>query len=168
MVSWSRQLLLRTGSLCFALIGASRPNVIYLLSDDMRSDLGAYGLPTLTPHLDALASESLLFTNAYCQISVCSPSRQSFLTSTRPDRNGVWNFIDANPLTSSATPGWFRDHGYLSLGLGKGFHEDAGAWNADAYFNTSVLHYYRYEANKCPSPSGFSQEQKDPRRRIQR
>ena len=69
-------------------------NVLYLLSDDMRADLGAYGLPTKTPNLDRLAAEGLLFTHAYCQMSVCSPSRQSFMTSRRPDTNGVWNFID--------------------------------------------------------------------------
>ena len=62
-------------------------NVLYFLSDDMRADWGAYGMPTKTPHLDKLASEGLMFTHAYCQMSVCSPSRQSFMTGLRPDRN---------------------------------------------------------------------------------
>ena len=81
---------------------------------------------------------------------MCSPSRQSFLTGLRPDTNQVWNFIDANPnATTVATPGWFRDHGYTSLGLGKTFHEDQGAWMADRFWNTSVLPYFPYEANAC-------------------
>lgn len=112
---------------CAALSAAAapvpRPNVVYILSDDMRADLGAYGLPTKTPNLDKLASQGLLFRNAYCQISVCSPSRQSFLTGRRPDSSKVWNFIDANPLNTTAIPGFFRDAGYLALGLGKTFHE---------------------------------------------
>jgi hypothetical protein len=103
-------------------------NVLYFLADDMRADWGAYGLPVSTPHLDALAKDALLFEHAFCQMSVCSPSRQSFMTSRRPDTHQVWNFIDANPLNTSATPGHFKDHGYLTLGLGKTFHEKGGAW----------------------------------------
>mmetsp|Transcript_24362 Transcript_24362/g.87015 ORF Transcript_24362/g.87015 Transcript_24362/m.87015 type:complete len:508 (+) Transcript_24362:144-1667(+) len=131
-------------------LAAGGPDVVYLLADDMRADWGAYGLETAqTPHFDALAKDALLFANAYCQISVCSPSRQSFLHSLRPDTFRVWNFLDANPLSAPTTPGWFRDHGYLALGLGKTFHEKRGAWNADAIFNTSFLPYYLYEDNEC-------------------
>ena len=53
-------------------------------------------------------------------------------TSRRPDTHQVWNFIDANPLNTSATPGHFRDYGYLTLGLGKTFHENDGAWLVQA------------------------------------
>ena len=125
-------------------------NVLYFLSDDMRADWGTYGLPVKTPNLDQLASEAMTFTHAYCQMSVCSPSRQSFMTSRRPDTNQVWNFIDANPLSTVATPGHFRDAGYLALGLGKTFHEDGGAWNADAYWSTEARPYFTYTANRCP------------------
>ncbi len=129
-------------------------NVLYLLSDDMRASIGSYGIPSLhTPNLDRLASSSLLFQHAYCQISVCSPSRQSFMTGLRPDKHKVFNFIDSNPVDTQAIPGHFRDHGYLTLGLGKTFHEQQGSWNADRYFNTTGRAgrpYYQYKANKCP------------------
>ena len=142
-------------------VGRARPlcwapplNVLYILSDDMRADLGSYGLPTVTPHLDALAAGGLRFAHAFCQMSVCSPSRQSFLTSRRPDRSQVWNFIDANPLSTAALPGHFRDNGYLTLGLGKTFHEAAGAWNAEAYWSLNAssggLPYFPYAGNTCP------------------
>ena len=90
------------GVAMLALPNCSGPcmNVLYLLSDDMRADRGTYGLPTKTPNLDRLAAEGLLFTHAYCQMSVCSPSRQSFM-SRRPDKNKVWNFLDHNPLYPS-------------------------------------------------------------------
>lgn len=105
-------------------------NVLYFLSDDMRSDWHAYGLSDpITPNLDKLATESLLFTHTYCQISVCAPSRMSFMTSRRPDTFGVWNFIDTVPTSTQATPGHFKDHGYITLGLGKTFHQASGAWN---------------------------------------
>ena len=129
-------------------------NVLYILSDDMRADLGSYGIHSAhTPNLDALASRSLVLERAYCQIAVCSPSRQSFLTSLRPDTHGVWNFIDANPKTVQATPGHFRDHGYLTLGLGKIFHENQGQWNKERYWNLTGpagLPYFKYESNMCP------------------
>ena len=57
-----------------------KKNVLYILADDMRADWGSYGLPVHTPNLDKLVGEGLRFTHAFCQISVCSPSRQSFMT----------------------------------------------------------------------------------------
>ena len=125
-------------------------NVLYFVSDDMRSDWHAYGLPVVTPNLDKLAAKSLLFEHAYCQISVCAPSRMSFMMSRRPDTNEVWNFIDTNPLNESATPGHFRDHGYITLGLGKTFHQGSGAWNAEAYWSVDEKPYYPYESGSCP------------------
>jgi iduronate 2-sulfatase len=131
----------------------SLPNVLYILSDDMRADIGAYGLPTATPNIDALASSGLRFLHSFCQISVCSPSRQSFLTGRRPDRSGVWNFIDANPLNVTALPRHFRDAGYLTIGAGKTFHEDSGAWNAPNVWSNSSQGkpwYFDYSSNECP------------------
>ena len=133
--------------------GGQCQNVLYFLADDMRGDWGTYGLPVRTPHFDDLAKTGLTFRRAYCQMSVCSPSRQSFMTSLRPDANQVWNFLDANPLSTQATPGLFKEHGYLSMGLGKTFHEEWGAWNADAYWSTEVKPYFNYSTNKCPHGS---------------
>jgi len=133
-----------------------RFNVLYLLSDDMRADLGSYGLPTVTPHLDALAASGLRFRHAFCQVSVCSPSRQSFLTGRRPDRSKVWNFIDANPLDARATPRLFRDAGYLALGAGKGFHEAGGCWNAANVWSPNASGQpwcTPYGTNACPHAS---------------
>jgi hypothetical protein len=64
--------------------GAKCKNILYLVADDMRSDWGAYGLPVITPNLDKLASKSMLFEHAYCQLSVCAPSRMSFMVYARP------------------------------------------------------------------------------------
>lgn len=125
-------------------------NVLYFVADDMRADWHTYGLPTVTPNLDALAAKSLLFEHAYCQLSVCAPSRMSFMTSRRPDTNEVWNFIDTNELNGSATPGHFRDHGYITLGLGKTFHQNAGAWNAKQYWSVDEKPYFPYGVGKCP------------------
>ncbi|MCZ7635116.1 MAG: sulfatase-like hydrolase/transferase [Verrucomicrobia bacterium] len=61
---------------------ASRPNVLFLLADDLgQRDLGCYGSTFYeTPHLDALARDGARFTDAYAACPVCSPTRASLLT----------------------------------------------------------------------------------------
>jgi arylsulfatase A-like enzyme len=61
---------------------APRPNIIFILADDLGyGDLGCYGQKQiLTPSLDKLAAEGLRFTNAYAGATVCAPSRCSLMT----------------------------------------------------------------------------------------
>ncbi len=68
---------------------AKRPNVIVILVDDMGfSDIGPYGSEIPTPHLDALASNGLRFTQFY-NSARCSPSRASLLTGLYPHEAGM-------------------------------------------------------------------------------
>ena len=67
------------------------PNVVVILADDMGyGDFGAFneGL-TRTPHLDALAEESLCLTQGYAGSCVCAPSRAALLTGRYPHRTGA-------------------------------------------------------------------------------
>lgn len=61
---------------------AQRPNVIFILSDDVaQGDLGCYGQRLIqTPHLDRMAREGMRFMQAYCGTTVCAPSRTSLMT----------------------------------------------------------------------------------------
>ena len=61
---------------------ADAPNIIFILVDDMGyGQLGITGHPIIeTPHLDKLANEGILFTQAYSGSTVCSPSRISLMT----------------------------------------------------------------------------------------
>ena len=70
---------------------AERPNVVLLLSDDQGwSDYSFLGHPEIrTPHLDRLASESLVFTRGYVPTSLCRPSLASILTGRYPHENGI-------------------------------------------------------------------------------
>ena len=121
------------------------------VQDDMRSDWGVFGLPTVTPNLDKLAKKSMLFEHTYCQLSVCAPSRMSFMTSRRPDTFQVWNFIDTvPPNTTQATPGHFRDHDFITLGAGKTFHQASGAWNVEKYWSLNEQPYFPYGVGRCP------------------
>lgn len=58
-------------------------NVLFIAVDDLRPEIGAYGHSYMhTPHIDALAKQSTIFTRAYVQYAFCGPSRNSFMVST--------------------------------------------------------------------------------------
>jgi len=65
-----------------ALHAADKPNIIFILSDDLaQGDLGCYGQKLIqTPHLDRMAAEGTRFTQAYSGTTVCAPSRASLMT----------------------------------------------------------------------------------------
>ena len=63
----------------------SRMNVLFLMADDMRPELGCYGVEAVkTPNMDRLASSGVLFQNAYCNVPVSGASRASLLTGVYP------------------------------------------------------------------------------------
>jgi iduronate 2-sulfatase len=112
-------------------LAASRPNVLFLAADDLRTDLGAYGHPEArTPHLDALARRGVVFERAFCQQAVCNPSRASLLTGRRPDTIKVWDlrthFRETLPDVVTL-PQHFKNHGYTAVSIGKIFHNESGA-----------------------------------------
>ncbi len=127
-----------------ALIAAPRPNVLFIVVDDLRTSLGCYGDATaITPNIDRLAARSMLFTRAYAQQAVCNPSRQSFLSGRRPDAIRVWNLTSHFRQTAPdvvSLPEHFKRHGYVTRGIGKIYHDpaemqDAPSWSLPATFN---------------------------------
>jgi arylsulfatase A-like enzyme len=68
-----------------------RPNIIYLMADDLGyADLSCYGRKDYqTPHLDKLASEGMKFLNAYAAAALCTPTRTAFMTGRYPARTPV-------------------------------------------------------------------------------
>src|SRR3954447_7744948 len=71
---------------------AAQPNVLFIAVDDLRPELGCYGNSIVkTPNIDRIARAGMVFNRAYCQQAVCSPSRTSLLTGTRPDTAKVWD-----------------------------------------------------------------------------
>ena len=62
-------------------------NVLFIIADDLNCDLGAYGNDqVLTPNIDQLAREGVLFENAHVQYPLCGPSRVSLMTGLYPDQ----------------------------------------------------------------------------------
>eukprot|EP00039_Didymoeca_costata_P002451 m.60288 g.60288 ORF g.60288 m.60288 type:complete len:647 (+) comp11309_c0_seq3:126-2066(+) len=103
-------------------------NVLMILVDDLRPELGIYGHnTTVTPNIDKLGSEGTVFTRAYVQFAFCAPSRNSFMTGRRPDRTTCFNFVDhfreaSIGKTWMSLPEYFKSHEILTLGAGKLFH----------------------------------------------
>lgn len=71
---------------------ADTPNFVFFLSDDqLKADYGCYGLPVdLTPTVDRLAEESLVFEKMFTPQAVCAPSRAVLFTGLYPIRNGLF------------------------------------------------------------------------------
>ena len=117
---------------------ARKFNVLFLMSDDMRVELGCYGsmFQAKTPNLDALAKSGVRFDRNYCQFPLCNPSRSSLLTGRPATRTGVLGnrtaFRDLHPDWMSL-PQWFKENGYVSVRAGKIFHggiDDPKAWQS--------------------------------------
>ena len=74
-----------------AFADAAIKNVLFIVSDDLKASvLGCYGDKVCkTPNIDRLAREGMVFKRAYCQGTVCAPSRRSFMYSRYADTRGV-------------------------------------------------------------------------------
>ncbi len=114
----------------------TKPNVLFIAVDDLRTEFGAYGSKYIhAPNLDRLAKQGVTFTRAYVQQAVCSPSRSSFLTGTRPDTTKVWDLVThfRTALPDVVTlPQLFKNNGYFVQGMGKLYHggyDDPQSWS---------------------------------------
>ncbi|WP_298484589.1 sulfatase [uncultured Maribacter sp.] len=113
-----------------------KPNVLFIAIDDLRPELGCYGSEiAISPNIDKLASQGLLFNNAYCQQAICGPSRASVMTGIRPENSGVTHnyirFREKNPEVKTIAQ-HFVSNGYESVYYGKIFHhgdEDEISWS---------------------------------------
>jgi arylsulfatase A-like enzyme len=138
----SASLLVSASFVTVALVTATfvtageRPNVLFIAVDDLRPELGCYGVERAhSPHIDALAKRGLRFDRAYCQQAVCSPSRTSLLTGMRPDSTRVYDlethFRKTIPNVVTL-PQHFKSQGYHACGMGKIYHgglDDKESWS---------------------------------------
>lgn len=128
-------LLFWDSKVLFAQQKAKPLNVLFISTDDMRTDLGMYGHSLAhTPNLDKLAKEGVLFERAYCQYPLCGPSRASLLTGRKPTTSGLYGnreWFGASFPDWKSIPMFFKENGYNTLRAGKIFHggiDDTDAW----------------------------------------
>jgi arylsulfatase A-like enzyme len=98
-----------------------RPNVLVILTDDMRWDcMSCAGHPHLkTPHFDRLAKEGVRFQSAFCTTSLCSPSRASILSGLYAHRHGVRDNFTEFPTNLPNLARQLQASGYLTAYIGK-------------------------------------------------
>ncbi|MEL7335326.1 MAG: sulfatase, partial [Planctomycetota bacterium] len=132
---------------------ASRPNILFIGVDDLRTELGCYGSnDAITPSLDRLADQGLMFRRAYCQQAICRPSRASLMTGTRPETTGLFhNHVSLRELQPQAItlPQHLIANGYETAYVGKIFHrgdtDEDKSWSRPAVANLPGI----------PKPKGF-------------
>jgi len=100
-----------------------KPNIIVFIADDVSwDDIGCYGNnDVVTPNIDALAKNGLIFKNAYLTTSSCSPSRNSILTGRYPHNTGAAELHTEPPVEMISFVELLKDDGYHTLQAGK-FH----------------------------------------------
>ncbi len=116
-------------------IKSQRPNVLMICVDDLNDWIGVMGghPNAMTPNMDRLAANGVLFANAHCQAPICGPSRASIMTGLRPSTSGIYGQIsdEAIRFASNETqeiiflPEYFKNYGYHTMGKGKIFHDFA-------------------------------------------
>lgn len=116
-------------------IAATRPNFLLIIIDDLRTSLGCYGdTNAYTPNIDALAEDSIVFTEAFAQQALCAPSRNSFLTSRRPDTLRLYDFYSywRDKVGNYTTlPEHLKNNGYITMSIGKVFHPGISSNGSD-------------------------------------
>jgi len=100
------------------------PNILFIMSDDHTSQaFGIYGsrLANLnpTPNLDKIANEGMIFENAFCNNSICTPSRASIITGQYPQTNGVLDLSAKLDVAKQYLPQEMNKLGYETAIIGK-------------------------------------------------
>jgi N-acetylglucosamine-6-sulfatase len=125
VIATAAVLLVSLASMSFAQQGRqpSRPNIIFILVDDLRWDeLGITGHPFLkTPHIDRIGSEGARFRNAFLTTPLCSPSRASFLTGQYAHTHGITDNVDRSVASHKLItfPLLLQQAGYATAFIGK-------------------------------------------------
>jgi len=149
------------------------PNVLFIAVDDLRPQLGCYGhKQMISPNIDRLGAEGVLFTRSYCNVPVCGASRASLLTGVRPKRD---RFVGYDTWAEKDLPGalsigkHFKGHGYHTISNGKVFHHSRDchdSWSEDAWRPTGAWRDYQLKENaeiaaKSPKHAGPPYEAAD-------
>ena len=124
--------------LCCATVQAdAQPNVLFIIVDDLRPELPAYGYEQVrAPNIDALAAGGIVFANAYANVPVCGASRASMMSGLRPTAT---RFVDYDASIDEDAPDVLTLHallkaqGYRTESLGKVLHHRNDAsegWSA--------------------------------------
>ncbi|MBM4073792.1 MAG: hypothetical protein FJ271_33465, partial [Planctomycetes bacterium] len=150
-------------AICAADAPKQKPNVLFIVSDDLKPLLGCYGTCWIqSPNLDRLAAKGTVFTANYCQVAFCAPTRLSLLTGLRPDSTGVYLNPDQSQdllrtrLPKVVTlPQQFKNHGYITHPLHKVFDGRTVDQGHDAASWTVPYGPWEMAPGEKPAPGGY-------------
>ncbi len=160
--------LLLTLTLLFGglVCSAARPNIVWILVDDMSSHFGYQGGSLVnTPHVDRLAREGVSFTKAYATAPVCSTFRTSMITGMYQTSIGGHHHRSSRgvekihlPKGMKTIPEYFRDAGYYTSNGGA----SGGTWGKEDYnfvFSRDDLYQGRDWSGRAEGQPFFAQFQ---------
>lgn len=140
-------LLCAEGLSAAAAAETKRPNVLFLISDDLNNALGCYGdRHVKSPNIDRLAARGVRFDRAYCAFPLCGPSRNAMLTGLYPNSTGILangQIFRQTVPSQLSLPQAFRLEGYFAARIGKLYHynvptsigtnghDDPGSWELE-------------------------------------
>lgn len=136
-----RNLILTTlACICIQVRAAEKPNILFIAVDDL-NDWAAYfeNPQAITPNMDQLAREGVWFSRAYCQYPICGPSRASLMSGlyfhqlNSPKLQADDKFVEASieAMGSKLLHGYFKQHGYKTMAVGKILHQHLPGKNLD-------------------------------------
>ncbi|MFV0591559.1 MAG: arylsulfatase [Draconibacterium sp.] len=101
--------------------GQKAPNIIFIITDQQRSDaLGCTGNEAvISPNIDHLAKEGVIFTNGYSATPSCTPARSGLLTGMSPWHHGMLGYGRVARRYEYEMPRMLREAGYYTFGIGK-------------------------------------------------
>jgi iduronate 2-sulfatase len=144
-------------------------NLLFIMFDDLRPELSIYGKDYITsPNFERLAQKSVVFDNAYCQVAVCNPSRDSLLTGLRPDTIGSFGF-QTSYKPHLILPTRLKRSGYMTASYGKTMHHESAdpeVWNY--YQPCTPIDWYQYQnyerdhMNSSLTPDKYKPEEEFP------
>lgn len=140
---------------------ASRPNILWLVSEDNNPILGCYGdAQARTPNIDALARRGLLFRHAFSAAPVCAPSRFGILTGVHPESCAPANQMRAVatlPAAIRTYPEYLRQAGYYCTNNAKTDHNCAVDPHR-IFDESSRTAHYRNRPSGAPFMAVFNHE----------
>lgn len=155
--------------------GSKRPNVLFIPVDDLRPQLGCFGnKQMISPNIDHLAKNGMVFERAYCQQPICMATRASLMSGYRPDYANIYNCEALQTLAPDALTlnKHFENNGYEIWATGKIYHhgidhrtqfgkrwiEPKGDWEGRGYLSEeakqAVKEYQEYWQQNNDGESG--------------
>jgi len=129
-----------------------QPNVLFMSIDDLNDWTGTFGghPQAITPHLDQLCEEGIVFSNAHCSQAVCTASRNSLLSGIHPSTSGWYSSTSAMVKSYDQVmgdhkmlPQYFKDNGYKTMAVGKVFHSGVSDYKSrtDDFWDETAPRY---------------------------